>query len=71
MFRDENKKTKTKGLQRMILFVEIFANVKRFDFEIFIKWCKLLNETKTFLFPLVAFHFQICDVINLQALMKV
>ena len=30
----------------MILFVEKFANVKRFGFETFITKCKLLNKTK-------------------------
>ena len=41
-YRDE----KTPGFQRMILFVEIFANVKRFRFETFIRAGKILNDTK-------------------------
>ena len=40
IFRDE----KTQGLKRMIEFVEIFANIKRFAFLTFIKACKLLNK---------------------------
>ena len=42
MYRDE----KTQGLHRSILFVELFANVKRFGFQTFIRAYKLLNETK-------------------------
>ena len=30
----------------MILFVELFANVKRFGFGTFIRAVKLVNETK-------------------------
>ena len=37
---------KNTSLQRMILFVEIFANIKRFSFKIFIRAFKLLNEIK-------------------------
>ena len=42
MYGNEKKK---EGLQRIILFVEIFAFVKRFNFLSFTKVCKLLNET--------------------------
>ena len=45
MYRDE----KTQGLPEMILFVEIFANVKRLGFYTFIKACKLWGlKIKTF-----------------------
>ena len=40
--RDE----KTQCLLRMILFIEIFANVKCFSFETFINVCEYLNEMK-------------------------
>ena len=39
-------KKKTQSLQKMILFVEIFANVKRFGFKTFIGTCKSFNERK-------------------------
>ena len=57
----------------VILFEEIFANVKCFNVETFIKSCKLLNETKKMrkfwkiLFPLVEFCFK-CDVISVPEL---
>ena len=37
---------KTLSLQRMILFIESFTNVKRFGFQAFIRVCEILNETK-------------------------
>ena len=40
LYNDE----KTQDLQRMILFVEISANVKRFGFYTFVRACKRLNE---------------------------
>ena len=48
----------------MISFVEIYANVKRFGFETFLRSCKLLNEMKginilKIPLPLVVL-FQIC-----------
>ena len=42
MYRNE----KTQSLQKMILFIEIFANVKCVSFFTFIRACKLLNETE-------------------------
>ena len=32
LYWDKEKTTKTQNLQRIILFVELFANVKRFGF---------------------------------------
>ena len=43
MYRDEKT-----YFQRMILFVEILAYVKRFGVKTFNKASKLLNETKKF-----------------------
>ena len=37
---------KREDLKRIVLFVEIFANVKCFIFQIFISSRKLLNKTK-------------------------
>ena len=37
---------KIQGLQRMILFIELFANIKRFIFQTFIRAYEFLNETK-------------------------
>ena len=42
MYRGE----KIQGLWKMILFVEIFANIKYFGFRTLIRVCKLSNETK-------------------------
>ena len=59
MYRAEN----TQRLLRVILLVEIFTNVKRFDFFNFIRVCELLNKAKkmrkfcNILFPWGAFCF--------------
>ena len=42
IYRDE----KMHSLQRMILLIESFSNVKRFSFETFIRACELLNVAK-------------------------
>ena len=42
MYRDE----KTHVLQRMILFIEVFAKIKCFHFWTFINVCKFLIEMK-------------------------
>ena len=60
-----NKK-KTQGFQRMVLFIKLFAYIKRFGFWTFARLHELSNEMKqmrkfkNILFPLVAFVFQIC-----------
>ena len=41
-----NRNEKAQGLLRMILFLVIFANVKRFDIQTFIMTSELLNEVK-------------------------
>ena len=55
----------THGLQWMILFKEMSANIKCFAFLSFVRACKLLNETKNMgkfyniLFPLVVIGFKL------------
>ena len=40
---------KSQGLRKMILFVEIFANVKRLGFDTFVRACRLSKSSSEYL----------------------
>ena len=56
-------------IKKNTMSVEMFANVKRFGFETFIRACQFLNETKTITkfkyipLLLVAFCFKLTEVV--------
>ena len=40
------EKWKITGFQKIIWFIESFANIKRFSFKTFFRACEFLDETK-------------------------
>ena len=60
--RERERDEKLLGIQRMISFVEIFANIKRFSFQTLIWACKMLNEMKK-MRKYYNIIFQICVIL--------